>query len=85
MATIDLYFDKQKYTIVGETDTKKNELIESSAAIKVKINKYIDILKLNNYDAVVNELSQVNSDIKSLSSSINNALSKICFIIQFTS
>lgn len=29
MATIDLYFDKQKYTIVGETDTKKNELIEA--------------------------------------------------------
>ena len=28
IATIDLYFDKQKYTIVGETDTKKLELIE---------------------------------------------------------
>ena len=61
---------------INTLEAKKNELIESSAAIKVEINKYIDILKLNNYDAVVNELSQVNSDIKSLSSSINNTLSK---------
>ena len=61
---------------ITSLENKKNELIESCAAIKVEINKYLDILKANNYDIVVNELSEVNTTVKSLNNSIKNTLSK---------
>mgnify|MGYP003458033071 CR=1 FL=1 len=49
---------------------KIGNIIDAIIHKKVEINKYIDILKLNNYDTIVNELSQVNSDVKSLNLSI---------------
>ena len=61
---------------ITSLENKKNELIESCAAIKVEINKYLDVLKANNYDIVVNELSEVNTTVKSLNNSIKNTLSK---------
>ena len=61
---------------INSLEAKKNELIESSAAIKVEINKFLDILKANNYDLVVNELSEVKDTVKSLDKSINNTLEK---------
>ena len=61
---------------INALEAKKNELIESSAAIKVEINKYMDILRQNNYDIITNELSEVNSTVKSLNNSIKNTLSK---------
>ena len=42
---------------INSLEAKKNELIESSAAIKVEINKFLEILKVNNYDIIVNELA----------------------------
>ena len=61
---------------ITSLENKKNELIESCAAIKVEINKYLDVLKANNYDIVVNELAEVNTTVKSLNNSIKNTLSK---------
>lgn len=61
---------------IDSLEKQKESLIESAASIKVKINEYLEILKMNNYDTIVSELSQINSDIKSLSSSIKNSLIK---------
>ena len=61
---------------INSLETKKNELIESSAAIKVEINKFLEILKANNYDIIVNELSEVKNTVKSLDKSIKNIMDK---------
>ena len=61
---------------INSLEAKKNELIESSAAIKVEINKFLEILKVNNYDIIVSELSEVKNTVKSLDKSIKNIMDK---------
>ena len=61
---------------INSLEAKKNELIESSAAIKVEINKFLEILKANNYDIIVSELSEVKNTVKSLDKSIKNIMDK---------
>lgn len=61
---------------INSLEAKKNELIESSATIKVEINKFLEILKANNYDIIVSELSEVKNTVKSLDKSIKNIMDK---------
>lgn len=61
---------------IDSLDKQKNSLIESIASIKIKIDEYLNILKLNNYDAVVNELNQTNTDFKSVSAFVKNVIQK---------
>lgn len=61
---------------IASLEKQKDSLIESAAAIKVKMNEYLNILKINNYDAVVNELNQTNTDFKSVSAFVKNTIQK---------
>lgn len=59
---------------INSLETEKNTTIEAIAAVKIKISEYIQILRDNNYDSIVDELKELNSDIRSISSSIKSQL-----------
>lgn len=61
---------------LSSLENEKTNTIEAIAAIKIKISDYIQILKDNNYDSVVEQLKEVNATIKSLRASINTQLDK---------
>lgn len=61
---------------INVLEEEKNTTIEAIAAVKIKISEYIDILKENNYDGIVEELSDLSSFIKTITNNINIQLKK---------
>ena len=61
---------------INSLEEEKNTTIEAIAAIKIKISEFIQILKDNNYDSVVEELKVTNSTIKALRALITPKLEK---------
>jgi DNA repair exonuclease SbcCD ATPase subunit len=55
-------------------EEEKNTTIEAIAAIKIKISEYIQILRDNNYDDIVEELKSINITVRNLRNSINTQL-----------
>ena len=55
-------------------EQEKNNTIEAIAAVKLKIGEYIQILRDNNYDAIVEELKDINSSVRTIKSSIQSQL-----------
>ena len=61
---------------IGKLEEEKITTIEAIAAIKIKISEYIQILRDNNYDNIIQELKDVNSTVRTLKSSINSKMNK---------
>ena len=59
---------------INSLEAEKNTTIEAIAAIKIKISEYIKILRDNNYDSIVQELKNLNAEIRAISSSIKSQL-----------
>ena len=59
---------------INNLESEKNTTIEAIAAIKLKISEYIQILRDNNYDSLVSELKDLNSTIRTISSSVKSQL-----------
>lgn len=55
-------------------EKEKETTIEAIAAVRVKITEYMDILKENNYDSIVNELKDLSSHNKILRNQIENKI-----------
>lgn len=62
---------ESRLTVLEE---EKNTTIEAIAAVKLKISEYIQILRDNNYDAIVEELKGINASVRTIKSSINSQL-----------
>lgn len=61
---------------INKLEEEKTNTIEAIAAVKIKISEYIQILRDNNYDTIVQELKDVNSTVRTLRNSINVKLSQ---------
>lgn len=59
---------------INSLEHEKNSTIEVIAAIKIKISEYIQILRDNNYDSIVEELKNINAEIRAITSSIKSQL-----------
>ena len=61
---------------VIKLEDEKNITIEATAAVRLKISNYIQILRDNNYDSIIEELKETNATIRALRASINPQLDK---------
>ena len=59
---------------INSLENEKNTTIEAIAAIKIKISEYIQILKDNNYDSIIEELKNLNAEIRAIRSSVTSQL-----------
>lgn len=59
---------------INSLENEKNTTIEAIAAIKIKISEYIQILRDNNYDSIVQEIKELNATIRAITSSIKSQL-----------
>lgn len=59
---------------INSLENEKNTTIETTAAIKIKISEFIQILRDNNYDSIVEELKSINAEIRALTSSVKSQL-----------
>ena len=59
---------------INTLEHEKNTTIEAIAAIKIKISEYIQILRDNNYDSIVQEIRELNATIRAILTSVKSQL-----------